>query len=202
MNGNVLTYFARNGMLGINADYRLAPEAPWPAGAEDVRGVVRWLKQNARNYGGNPDRIFLFGQSAGATHVATYVFDRRFHSDKGNEVSGAILMSGRYTAGVGSRRSEPRGRRATVLFRQRPRAVRSRSITTHVPNSTIPVMLVMSEHDQPTSSPRLASFSSRSAIATADAVRASSSSSTTITRLRSLTSTQPTTISARRFSSG
>src|SRR5690349_8115388 len=72
--GNVPLWFARQGALGINMTYRLAPAAPYPAGAEDVGAVVRWLKQNAAAQGGDPARIFLIGHSAGATHVATYAF--------------------------------------------------------------------------------------------------------------------------------
>ena len=35
--GNVATYFARQGMLGVNGTYRLAPAAQWPAAAQDER---------------------------------------------------------------------------------------------------------------------------------------------------------------------
>ena len=77
--GNIATFFAREGMLGVNADYRLAPESPWPAGAEDVAGIVAWLHENAARYGGDSNRIFLIGHSAGATHVAGYAFDPTFH---------------------------------------------------------------------------------------------------------------------------
>jgi acetyl esterase len=53
MYGNVATWFARQGMLGINATYRLAPQAKWPSGADDVRGMVRWAQENAARYGGD-----------------------------------------------------------------------------------------------------------------------------------------------------
>lgn len=45
--GNVSLFFARNRMLGVNATYRLAPAATWPAAAEDVGALVKWLKANA-----------------------------------------------------------------------------------------------------------------------------------------------------------
>lgn len=38
--GNVTTWFARQGMLGVNATYRLAPSAKWPAATEDIAGMV------------------------------------------------------------------------------------------------------------------------------------------------------------------
>ena len=39
------TYFARQGMLGVNGTYRLAPAAQWPAAAQDVGLLVKWLKR-------------------------------------------------------------------------------------------------------------------------------------------------------------
>jgi hypothetical protein len=72
--GNVATYFARQGMLGVNGTYRLAPAAKWPAAAQDVGLLVKWLKANAGAHGGDPERIYLIGHSAGATHIATYLY--------------------------------------------------------------------------------------------------------------------------------
>ena len=37
----------RNGMVGVNIEYRLAPAAPWPAGHEDIAMAVRWAADNA-----------------------------------------------------------------------------------------------------------------------------------------------------------
>jgi triacylglycerol lipase len=94
--GNVPNYFAGHRMLGINATYRLAPRHKWPEGARDVAGVVKWLRDNGTKYGGDPEKIFLFGHSAGAAHVATYLFHRELQPEGGAGVSGAILMSGQY----------------------------------------------------------------------------------------------------------
>ena len=64
---NVGVFFARNNVVGITMNYRLAPKAPWPAGGEDVAAALRWVKQNVSKYGGDPERIFVFGQSAGCS---------------------------------------------------------------------------------------------------------------------------------------
>ena len=95
---NVPNFFARHGMIGVNATYRLAPRAQWPSGGEDVGRAVGWLKGNIANYGGDPERIFLLGHSAGATHVATWTFMEKVHGMKGPEISGAMLISGVYAA--------------------------------------------------------------------------------------------------------
>lgn len=93
---NVMLWAARNGMVGINATYRLAPAHPWPAGAEDVGAVVRWAIENAANHGGDSGRIFLAGHSAGGTHVATYAAQPRFHAPGGHGLAGLVLISGNY----------------------------------------------------------------------------------------------------------
>jgi acetyl esterase len=144
--GNVTTYFARHGMLAINATYRLAPEASWPSGAEDIRGVVAWIKRHAEQYGGDPDRIFLMGHSAGATHVATYAFDPRFQPPEGHGLAGIIGISGRYR--LRSDPDDPSLDGIRQYFGNDPALYESRSVVTHVPNSQIPVMLVIAEYDQ------------------------------------------------------
>ena len=93
---NVPTFFARHGVVGVNITYRLAPQHKWPSGAEDVGKAVAWLRDNAARYGGDPERIFLMGQSAGATHVATWTFVPQVHGAAGPRIAGAMLLSGVY----------------------------------------------------------------------------------------------------------
>lgn len=95
---NVPIFFARHGMVGVNATYRLAPMHPWPSGGEDVGRIVAWLHEHARAFGGDPRRIVLVGHSAGATHAATWLFMRAVHGERGPGVAGAALISGVYAA--------------------------------------------------------------------------------------------------------
>lgn len=95
---NVLDYFAARGVMGVNINYRLAPGHPWPAGAEDLRDAVAWVRKNAADYGGDPQRIFIMGHSAGAAHVAGYTFIESLQLAEGNDgVRGVILVSGTYS---------------------------------------------------------------------------------------------------------
>jgi triacylglycerol lipase len=94
---NFGSWAAREGWLGCAATYRLAPANPWPAGSEDLALIVAWLRANAAEHGGDPNKIFLVGQSAGAAHVASYVAGCGGFSDaEAPVISGAILMSGVY----------------------------------------------------------------------------------------------------------
>ena len=93
---NVPLWAARNGLIGVNVTYRLAPDGVWPAGAADVGAAVQWVVDNIANYGGDPAHIVLFGHSAGATHVGTYAAMPQFHGAIGHGLAGLILTSGIY----------------------------------------------------------------------------------------------------------
>jgi acetyl esterase/lipase len=145
--GNVATWFARQGMLGINATYRLAPQSPFPGAAQDVGAVVAWLKQNAAQLGGDPDRILLIGHSAGATHVANYAFDRSIHPASGPGVAGLVLMSGRYRLDPGA--NDPNARNMQAYFGTDTSQYPARSAITHIAGSRLPVFIVVAEYDNP-----------------------------------------------------
>lgn len=93
---NIGDFAARQGWVGVTITYRLAPAHKFPAGAEDLAALVTWLRENIASYGGDPARIILSGQSAGAAHVASYVAHKRFHVAEGGGIAGAVMMSGIY----------------------------------------------------------------------------------------------------------
>jgi len=93
---NIGLFAARNGLVGVNMTYRLAPQHQWPAGTEDVAAAVRWVGANIAGHGGDPARVVLMGHSAGAVHAAAYVAHPRFHGPRGTGLVGAILVSGFY----------------------------------------------------------------------------------------------------------
>jgi len=60
----------------------------------DLAAAVRLVADKAADLGADPNRIYLMGHSAGATHVASYVSHPEFHGPKGSGLAGAILSSG------------------------------------------------------------------------------------------------------------
>lgn len=90
---NLGNYFAKKGYFTITADYRLAPEFIWPAGAEDVAAVVAWAIKQAPEFNADRHNIFLMGHSAGASHVADYAIVKAAGEPDPN-LHGVILVSG------------------------------------------------------------------------------------------------------------
>lgn len=139
---NVGDFAARHGLLGVTMTYRLAPEARWPAGAEDVAAAIAWLRAHAAAYGGDPDRIFLAGSSAGAVHVASYVAHPRFHVASGGGVAGAMLLSGIFDCA--SADANPFHR---AYFGDDPAAYAEASTSAGLIASAVPLLATVTEFD-------------------------------------------------------
>lgn len=80
---------AEKGFVALAAEYRLLPEAPWPAQLNDVRDVVRWTKANAEALAIDPAKIALQGYSAGA-HLALMVGGTQPGSGNEDRVGGVV----------------------------------------------------------------------------------------------------------------
>jgi acetyl esterase/lipase len=91
---NIMTWAVKNGFLGVNMTYRLAPKDPWPAGRDDVARAVDFVRRNISKHDGDPQRIWLMGHSAGAMHVASYSAWMAERGDK--PIAGAIMVSAFY----------------------------------------------------------------------------------------------------------
>ena len=139
---NVGRFFASRGWLGVTMNYRLAPGAVWPSAALDVRDAVRFLKANAARFGADPMQIVVFGHSAGAAHVATYLFDPEL--GRGADVIGAVLGSGLYALRPGAVRDN-----VAHYFGSDVASYERRSALSHVAGTTTPVYIALAEYDPP-----------------------------------------------------
>lgn len=63
---DLLIYYALQGYVTLSVEYRFVQEAPFPACISDVKCAVRWLKAHAKELRVDPERIGVYGHSAGA----------------------------------------------------------------------------------------------------------------------------------------
>ena len=87
--------FAEAGYLTIAPDYRLAPEHRFPAGLDDCIFTANWAVENARHYGGDPERMAMGGDSAGGNLTAAAVTSLAA-SGRGPKFRAALLIYGAF----------------------------------------------------------------------------------------------------------
>lgn len=144
---NVCWGMTRHGIVGINLEYRLAPEAQYPGGTEDVAAAVRWTREHIATFGGDPAKVFVFGHSAGALHAGSYAYDRRFHPAGGPGIAGLIVLSGRVRAETWP--DNPLAKNVVAYFGDDPQAMTQGSMVTHVAPDSVPTLIGVAEYENP-----------------------------------------------------
>jgi acetyl esterase/lipase len=145
---NVLKYFARHGVVGINIGYRLADDTPYPGATEDIAVVVAWAHQNTDELGVDRNRIFLMGHSAGAAHSGSYAYDKRGRSEAGPGLAGHLVISGRVRAET--RPENPNAHKVISYYgTDDPNVLANVSPLTHVDASSVPTFVAWSEFENP-----------------------------------------------------
>ena len=90
---------ASRGFVTVVPDYRLYPEVAFPGFLDDSAAAVGWVRDEIAGHGGDPDRIFLMGHSAGAYNAAMLALDPRYLAAAGVDrgvVRGMIGLAGPY----------------------------------------------------------------------------------------------------------
>jgi acetyl esterase/lipase len=91
---------AHRGYVVIVPDYRIYPDAKYPAFLEDGARAVAWAKRNARRFGGDPGKLLIMGHSAGAYIAAMLAIDPRWLKAAGvsahRDIAGLVGLSGPY----------------------------------------------------------------------------------------------------------
>lgn len=140
---NVALWAVRNGFIGVNMTYRLAADAPWPAGAEDIGLALGWLGREIGARGGDPKRIVLVGHSAGAVHAATYVATPSLHGPGGSGLASAVLVSGLYDLAAVDRPDE------RTYFGTDPADREAKSPLGGLLTTKLPLLITVAELDPP-----------------------------------------------------
>src|SRR6516165_8519212 len=75
--------FVDQGFVFVSTNYRLLPDASIKEMAGDVAEAIRWVRDHAQEYGGDPDKFFVMGHSAGAQLAALVCTDDRYLKAEG-----------------------------------------------------------------------------------------------------------------------
>jgi acetyl esterase/lipase len=89
--------FAANGFVTFVINYRKHPQHPYPAFIQDVATSLKWVHASAAQYGGDAEKIFLVGHSAGAYDIALAVLDQRYLEKAGTTdkyIKGIATLAG------------------------------------------------------------------------------------------------------------
>ncbi len=90
---------AAAGILTLVVDYRTAPQPAFPGFEVDAADAVRWARDHAAEYGGDAQRLFLVGHSAGAHIVALLATDAHYLAADGltpRDLAGVVGIAGPY----------------------------------------------------------------------------------------------------------
>lgn len=97
--GFIARNLAAEGFLVVLGGYRLGEQGRYPAMLEDTAAAVGWVHANIARFGGDPNRIFLAGHSAGAYNVVQTALEPRWLREKEvpeDAIRGVIGLAGPY----------------------------------------------------------------------------------------------------------
>ncbi|MDE1884869.1 MAG: alpha/beta hydrolase [Xanthomonadaceae bacterium] len=90
---------ANQGVVVFIPDYRKYPDVRFPAFMHDAANAVRWARDHAAAFGGDPAHVFVMGHSAGGQIAALLACDKRYLNAVGmqpRELAGMIGVAGAY----------------------------------------------------------------------------------------------------------
>jgi acetyl esterase/lipase len=88
---NVMVWATKNDMVGVLMQRHAGAE--WNDPGKDVGLLVKWVGENIKKFKGNPNRVFIWSQSAGNQPVAIYMAHSDLWSGKDVGVKGVVFMS-------------------------------------------------------------------------------------------------------------
>jgi acetyl esterase/lipase len=114
-------YLAKNGYIAITIEYRLSPEAKYPAAVNDIKNAVTWVAKNGKDYNIDTSKITILGCSAGAQLAGlvglTYTINKK--NPHSNRISAIINIDGimDFTSAEARRYEDDPSRKTTAAGR-------------------------------------------------------------------------------------
>jgi acetyl esterase/lipase len=94
--------YAKKGIVTVIINYGLSPEVQHPAHILDTAAAFAWTAKNIRKFGGDPDKVFVSGHSAGAHLTSLLVLDNKYlnkYNLSSSNIKGLIAIAGVYKIG-------------------------------------------------------------------------------------------------------
>lgn len=135
--------FARVGYVVVLVGYRLVPEGRYPHMLQDTAAALAWTRAHIARFGGDPARVQIMGQSAGAYNVVTVALERRWLAAAGvpqGFVRSVVGLSGPYDFYPFTTAS------ARAAFGQAPEPEHTQPIR-HVRGDAPPMLLLTGDKD-------------------------------------------------------
>lgn len=134
------------GILSVSIDYGLAPQYRMMDIITHVRQAIAWVYKNIDQYGGDPNRIYIYGMSAGA-HLAGTALMPSWQKDFGvpkNVIKGLIALSGIYDLCTLFHAPHADSQKALQMTLEESRRV---SPCYHLPQHSIPAIIAYGENE-------------------------------------------------------
>jgi arylformamidase len=79
--------FTQRGFVFVSTNYRFVPQVTVKEMTRDIARAIRWVHDHARQYGGDPQSLYVMGHSAGAHLAALVCTDERYLKEQGLSLS-------------------------------------------------------------------------------------------------------------------
>jgi acetyl esterase/lipase len=145
-----VTQWAEFGFVALSVDYRLVGGSPAPACYTDVRCAIRWVHAHAGDYGIDPERVYLIGQSAGGHMVslAATIGDGPYAKTGGWDSARSDVRAVVSVAAAYDLPSLSWGNLWTPVAGNVDEARRQASPMNHVSATTKPILVIHSDDDK------------------------------------------------------
>jgi acetyl esterase/lipase len=160
-----VAWLLEQGFVVVSVNYQLVPEVKHSAQVEDICRAIAWVQKHAARYGGDPDRIWLLGHSAGAqlAALAAVEGDRLMAAGvKRQALRGVVLLEGagydvpRQTASL--RKKSPMKAVYRKVFTEDPAVQRDASPVYKI-SARPPPLLILHRAERKTSADQAAALS-------------------------------------------
>ncbi len=145
----IASFLASMGLGVASLNYRLSPPVKFPVFNQDVAAGFAWVRTNVAEYGGDPDKLFVMGASAGGYLAASLTLNKEYlavhNLSPGEHISATILISGLYDV----HNLASSGQRLATQFGTSEEVIVTASPITYASKDAPPILFLFADQDGP-----------------------------------------------------